>query len=467
MTLTTGRSSAASKSPVPPSSPPSAPPRVPPILRMGSAPRRPVRQVAARLGRMLRQSLSATPGRLRLCSALAVVACILYGLAAAQTFRSENDSLSRAESSAEQLLRVQALHTDLVRADAAAADGLLASGSGLAADQERYTSSISDAARQVAEAAHAGPDDGAQLAQLNSELFGYTKLVDSALAVTTNGAGSPSLADRAQALTVASQTLRTDALPILDSLATANQHRTEAAFDATAESRYWVGIMGVLALLTLLGVMTWVARRSHRLVNTPLLAAAGLVVITSVVAVTLVSSVARRVDTIHRHAYVVTTATSDARVHAFDARSSERLTLVTRASAPKNDPAWNAASAAVTADATRIDTLVGRGGTLAATWAAYVKAHEALPALDPSTAAGRSTASRSAADTSAGSANATFAAFDSASSVLLSTQAFRLEAGLSQSHLGLELLAVAALLLGLLAAGLSWWGVAIRLDEYR
>ncbi|MEP7018485.1 MAG: hypothetical protein ABI899_10760, partial [Actinomycetota bacterium] len=77
--------------------------------------------VAGRLGdatTFVRRAMSGTPGRLRILAALGIVVSLLFGVSAFSTFGSTNDALSRGEANTAQLVRIQAIHTNLVRADA-------------------------------------------------------------------------------------------------------------------------------------------------------------------------------------------------------------------------------------------------------------------------------------------------------------------------------------------------------------
>ena len=65
------------------------------------------------------------------------------------------------------------------------------------------------------------------------------------------------------------------------------------------------------------------------------------------------------------------------------------------------------------------------------------------------------------------SANATFDAFDTASSDLLAATADDASRRLAAPDGWLALAGAIGLLIGLLAAASSWWGVSQRLEEYR
>ena len=175
----------------------------------------------------LRRSLSGTPGRLRILALLAVAVSLIFAIGAFSTFGSADDALRRGGENAAQLVRIQAIHTNLVRADADATNAFLVGGLEPADQRADYTSSMAQASRLIAEAAKAQPADGPALGALNSSVLTYAGLIEQARA--TNRQALPV---GAQYLRVASSGLRSDALPILDALVKANDARVSAEFDA-------------------------------------------------------------------------------------------------------------------------------------------------------------------------------------------------------------------------------------------
>ncbi len=427
---------------------------------VGQGPRGPLGSATSRLRSLVRRGTEGTPGRLRLLAALAILVSLAFGLAAAQAFRAESQALDRAGANAQQLVRIQSIRTALVRADAGATNAFLVGGVEPVRDREQYSSSIADASRLVAQAAQAQPADGAALAALNTDVVTYASLVEQARANNRQG-----LPVGAQYLRSASQGLRTDALTVLENLVQANQARTAAEFDSTARAALWVVVFGILALVALIAIMVWIARRTHRLVNTPLTVATVVVLVTGLLAVLTLSSLSGQVRTVRQHSYAVTLAAATARIAAFDAKSNESLTLIARGSGAASEAAWNSSADVVTKQASTIDALVGDGSALADSWAPYARTHTRIRSLDDGGAWDQ--AVTLATGTSASSANATFQKFDTASAEVLSTASRDTATQLSRSHGWLPLLGLLALLLGLIAAALAWWGIALRLEEYR
>ena len=139
------------------------------------------RQVAAVVARV-REQMDGTPGRLRRAAVLAVLVALVFGVTGGQAFRLRADAISAARDDAAQLVRLQTIHTDLVRADASATNAFLVGGLEPAEQRAEYVEALDSAARLVSEAARAQPADADALGVLNAHLLEYSGLVESARA---------------------------------------------------------------------------------------------------------------------------------------------------------------------------------------------------------------------------------------------------------------------------------------------
>ena len=213
MTVTTTAPAPAPLSPPPP--PPLAPP-----------------SVAARVVGAIRSGLAGTPGRMRLLMALTAVASVVFGFAAAQGFAEASGALERADANTAQLVRLQAVHTNLVRADADATNAFLRGGLESAEQRQDYLDAVTQASRLIADAARAQPADNEALAALNTALIDYTGLIEQARA--NNRQGFPV---GAQYLRNASTNLRAEALPLLENLVKANEDRVSQERTSDTGSR--------------------------------------------------------------------------------------------------------------------------------------------------------------------------------------------------------------------------------------
>jgi hypothetical protein len=201
-----------------------------------------------------------------------------------------------------------------------------------------------------------------------------------------------------------------------------------------------------------------------------------LAVATAAVLVTLVAgsislgAISSRVDDVRNGSYAATLATATARIAAFDAKSNESLTLIARGSGSAFEKAWVSSSNIVTAqsaeasrlsdDAARLDA--ARMGEL---WRAYVKTHKEIRAADDGghwdVAVGQ------AIGKDPTSANAIFDAFDADSGAVLTSSSRAATDSLDSPRSWLPFASWLGLLVGVAAAASAWWGVSLRLEEYR
>lgn len=440
----TGRAASPPPSPLPPPPPPSVVPE--PAPEPGPS------RAAGRF--------QDTPGRMRLVTAVLVVAGLLVGLLAAQSFWSVDRALVRAGENAAQLVRLQEVQTRLVSADAGATNAFLVGGLEPADQRQDYDDAMAGAAEQLAYAARAQPADGEALAALNGVVQDYAATIQAARANNRQGLPVGSQYQRN-----ASAALRADALPLLEALGAANEARAEAEFGVAR--RDWLGLVTgcVVGLGALAAASVWLARRTHRYVNVPVAGSAVVVLLVLAAGALVLGSVAGAVGAVRAGSYAAARAVSDARIAAFDAKSNESLTLIARGSGAAFEEAWVDSAdttAARLADATGISA---SSADLEPAWNAYADLHRQIRALDDG---GEWEAAVAAATSRAdGSANAAFAAFDDASGERLARASEATSGELRSARSGLVLGGWLCLLAGGLAAVLAWWGLRQRIEEYR
>ena len=406
-----------------------------------------------------RRAMSGTPGRMRILALLTIAVSLIFAVAAFSTFGATDDALRRGGANTTQLVRIQAIHTNLVRADADATNAFLVGGLEPADQRADFTASLAQASQLIAEAAKAQPADGLALGALNSSVLTYASLIEQARA--TNRQAMPV---GAQYLRLASSGLRSDSLPILDALVKANDARVSAEFDGATRSAPLIAI-GVLALLVLIGGMVWLSLRTHRYLNAPLAAATAAVLVTLVVGSIALAAVASRVGEVRDGSYAATLATATARIAAFDAKSNESLTLIARGSGSAFEKAWVASSKVVTDQSAAAALLNRNAANLGALWTGYVKTHDQIRKFDDG---GQwDEAVKQAVGSGATSANATFDAFDAGSGAALTSSSTAAADSLDAPRIWLSFAAWIGLLVGIAAAVSAWWGVSLRLEEYR
>ena len=410
------------------------------------------------VGASVRAAMAGTPGRLRALAIVSVAATLLFGLAAGQAFRSADGALERAAANADQLVRIQAIQTNVVQADADATNAFLVGGLEPAAQRAHYTEAIATASGLIAQAAQHQPADGAALSALNQSLVTYTSQVEQARANNRQA-----LPIGSQYLRSASADLRADALPLLKNLGAANDARVTEEFDRAARASWWLVVAGLLALGVLVLSLVWLARRTRRYVNVPLAVAALVVLVTTVVGTLGLLAVKGNVDTTRDGVYAATLSTAQARIAGFDAKSNESLTLIARGSGAAFEKAWQASSDAVKAEISGLEATAP--GLTPLPWNGYATAHENIRKLDNDGDWEGAVALATGQDADSG--NATFAVFDTSSGDQLSALSGQTAQQLDDTGGWLPFAGVLGLLAGVIAALSAWWGVSLRLEEYR
>ena len=408
----------------------------------------------------LRAALAGTPGRLRGLAALTVLATLLFGLAAGQAFRAADGAIERAAANSDQLVRMQAIQTHVVQADADATNAFLVGGLEPPAQRADYTAAIASASQLIAEAAQHQPADGPALGALNQELVAYASEIEQARANNRQA-----LPVGAQYLKGASANLRSDALPLLKNLVDANNQRVAEEFDNASLALLWLVVAGLLTLLVLVLALVWLARRTRRYVNVPLAAAALIVLVTLVLGALGLTRVSNRVDAARDGVYAATLSTAQARIAAFDAKSNESLTLIARGSGSAFEKAWQASSAAVTAELSELGQNPASSGLAPLPWSDYTSVHKQIRTLDDS--GNWEGAVELATGTGQGTSNSAFGSFNTSSGEQLAGLSDQTAQQLDQARRWLPLGGALGVLAGVLAALGAWWGVSQRLEEYR
>ena len=388
-----------------------------------------------------------TPRQLRRVTTAVICLGILFGLTGLATFLLLTGSLQRAEASTAQLIRVQQIQTNLLRADASATNGFLVGGLEPPAQRAAYDEAITESSQLIAEASDAEPADRAALAALNVELIDYTENIE--LARANNRQGFPV---GAQYLRTASGGLRADALPILDNLVQANAERAESRMNAWIASLLVVVGIGVLA--TLVWIQVWLARRFKRRFNPGLAVATGIGALTLIASLITLGWTATRVDSIRTGTFADVRAAATARIEGNNAKSNESLTLIARGSGGAFEEAWNTSAA-------EVESSIGRFRDFQSIWQPYVDVHTQIRTLDDGGQWDQ--AVRLATTTS----NETFTTFDDSTAQLVSSASSATTDGLGGTLPWLVVGAILTTAAGIAMAVLGRRGVGQRLREYR
>ena len=413
--------------------------------------------LAARLAsasETIRHYLSGSPGRLRIVSAVAVLAAVTVALGGGASLRERSAALDEAKRSAAHLVLVQSVQVRLAQADADVTNSFLKFGLEPVGQRLDYITSIQNASRDLTVAANASAADAAALGQANAALTRYTGYIGSARANNRQG-----LPVGANYLTTASALLRSDVVPQLEKSAANDQARIDSAYSRAVHASWWLALVALLGLGVLFWAQYFLAQHSHRILNVPLASATVGLLVALVFAVGAMALAQSRANHVRNDGLANTTDLSRSRVSAFNAKSTESLTLINRGSGTTADPAWTASMKAATS------ALPSGSASAKSALAAYTDKHTEIRDLD---VGGKwDKAVEAATATGAGSANAAFQSYAQATEKTLKTEAATVTSGLDQAGNALLPAGILVVLLGLLAGIGAWWGISLRLDEYR
>ena len=412
-----------------------------------TAPARPApsgrREAAAR-------ALSGTPGRMRIAAALAVLGALIFGLLGGSAFQAWGSALDDARTNAAQLVRIQTIQNDLVKADATAATNYLTGGSKTVPNQALYDQAITEASRRLAQPSPSA--DTAALEQVVEGLTRYTALV--AQAQVNNRFG---LQVGAAYQRQAGEVLRSQIVPALEQVSAADQRRVSAAYDAANGATVRLIASAVVALVLLLGTQLWLARRTHRVINLPLAVATLAVLAATLGGWAALNNAAGVARTVASGSYASAVSMASARTAAFDAKAQEAFGLIARGNAKAVEDI--AVKRIATAEANLKAGKAADESTL--NFTAWVKAHGAVRAADDK---GSWVAARDLALTTS---TEVFNAFDQASKSELDGHAATVEGELGSARTSLIIMGWLVLACGLVAAGAAYTGFSQRLGEYR
>jgi hypothetical protein len=409
---------------------------------------------------LIADAFSGTPGRMRIYGAIAVAVCLVFGVVGFLFVRHLDDTLGAERAHAAQLVRIQAIRTSVVKADAAATNAFLVGGLEPAAVRQSYTDGINTAATSIAAASSAEPSDSATLQGVNKELATYTGLIEAARA--NNRQGFPI---GAAYLREASSSVENSVLPPLEQLANRERDRVNSA-STSAENTYTaIFWLLVAAVIVLVAIQIWLFRRTRRVLNTPLAAATLIVLVFGGIALGILASTMDKSNKAKDGPYAETVALATARINGFDAKSAESLTLIARGSGQAYEERFqNVVADAHNALAGLTNAQTGPGEiTTANDLNAYIAQHKVVRKDDD----GGNWDAAVALATGNGKANTAFATFDTASGDALNARAQQLSDDLAHARGLLLTLSWALLLAGVLAAFLARRGIARRLREYR
>ncbi|GAB3621971.1 hypothetical protein GCM10027418_00530 [Mariniluteicoccus endophyticus] len=397
-----------------------------------------------------------TPRALQILLVVSILTTLLFGAVATSQLFAASRAMNEATRHTAQLTRIQAIEANLLSADATATNAFLVGGLESSEQRNRYVTAMSEVARLIPEAGQAQPADQDVLRALNEEVVTYAAIMEQARANNRQGfpLGSAYLSD-------AGDHLRGRAMPLLDSLVSANDGRVRTTLE---RDRTAVAVVsGLIALLALLATMYVVAIRFRRILNVGLATALALVLVATLTATSSLASTQTAADRIQSGPLAIARAAGAARVHAYDAKAYESLTLIARSRGGENEALWALANLR----AKRAMKAIPNGqvrASLQRDWSSHVVSHRKIRELDSD---GRWDLARTAATgTGEGSSNATFIAFDRAATQAAATAGDDAVRQLGRLHTPLVWSAVLTVLMSLGAVVAAIAGINKRLKEY-
>jgi hypothetical protein len=394
---------------------------------------------------------------MRVLAFVAALVAAVVGLVGGMALWSAAGALQRADHNTAQVVRIQGIYADLVRADADGTNSFLVGGIEDPAKHADYDASMERVAKGIAAAAEAQPADSDALGVLNGKVQTYASTVEQARVYNRQG-----LPVGATYLSNASATLRSDILPIVKNLVDANKARADIEFDASSRLLTLI-LVGLGGLAVLVLVMIWLARRTHRYLNPSLFVGTLVVLAAMAVGIITLAGVGSQVQQVRTTDFLYTVKLADARTSAYDAKSNESLTLIARGSGSQYDAAWEQQSNSLL---TSLASLDGTNQTrLRSEWNAYVEAHKLIRQDD--TAGNWDAAVQKALDTSPNSANAKFTTFTNDADATLEKYRTDTQGSLLGPVVWVNVLGWVLLVMCVVASVLVLRGMSQRIEEYR
>lgn len=408
-----------------------------------------------------RGGLSRTPGKLRLAMALAILASLLIGAIGLIGGLRQSALLGAASERTDQIVSLLDARGSLVSADSTATNAFLVGGLEPAALRADYDAALHAGAVDLTLLAGRAVDSTGRLGDASGALASYAGLVEQARA--NNRQGFPV---GAAYLDQASRTLASDVLVPIDIVVVETADASAAAFN-TVRGMAGLGVVMLLGLGVLIGIQVWLARRTRRVLNPPMVAGTLVAGIAAVVGMVSFTSAANQATEVREGSYRATLATSQALSLVGEARSDEAFALIRRGNGASYEESFAVAVEQARADLERASTasptrVVPDPLTLLDEW---VAAHAEIRALDDGGDWDGAVALATSLDPDAPSAR--YTAFVEAATEQVAADSASTRTALGSARIGGALTGWTIAIAAVLCAVLSWRGLARRLEEYR
>jgi hypothetical protein len=407
------------------------------------------------LGRVLDRALAAfqgTPGRLRLIALGVIFGCLIAGFGGASALRQRSSALNDARSTTQHLVQLQRVQTNLLQAEAAITNTFLQGGLENSAQLATYYRSIDAATRELTLAAQAGPADATQLSGASTALARAAGLIEDARANNRQGNSVG-----VNYLTAATSRIDSDVIEPVARRVAADRASITSALDRSFAAEYWLVASTLLGAALLVGCQYLLARTTKRLINLPAATATAALAAVIVIAGIAMATVQGTASNTRRGAYADTVQIAAARVAGFQAKSIESLGLIARGSGATTEPTW-ARQILVAGE------LPAAAAAAADDLAAYQKLHAKIRSRDDAGDWEGAVAAAVSADPAA--ANAAFERYTAQTAQALEASSRAVTSGFTPGGL-LSSLAILLSVAGVATAIACWFGVSLRLGEYR
>lgn len=389
-----------------------------------------------------------SPAILTLVRNTAVLVCLVAAVISAAVMGWTHQGLGDIKVGTQQVLRLAAVKSGVLRADAIATNGLVQGTGEPAAATQEYQAALQEAGQLVVSASVGS--DQAELARLNGLLIQYGALLGGG-----HAAFGPDAASGLASMDEAGQMLRDQIIPILDALIASNQAQVDAA---RAANRYWAIPIAVVPVLVALWGSYVTATRTRRVLNlglvVALLAAIGL---WQVVDQNL-RDTGRMVDSARAGTLQTALLNAEAASAVADAKAWEGRMLLRPETAATNAANFDAAMALANKSVQALSDT-----TAAAQLASYQQAHDQLMAA----AVSGDAALIAAAAGQAGGVNDTFRDVSTTLRANAELAGVAIEQDMAAQQSSLVTAGVLALLLGMAGAIATAAGLGRRIKEYR
>jgi uncharacterized integral membrane protein len=260
----------------------------------------------------------------------------------------------------------------------------------------------------------------------------------------------------------ASDLMRAEVLPSLESLTESVDARVAASYESSETAGALLWLIGLAAVVVLVGAAAWLAQRTRRWLSLPLVIAIGVVVAGTVIAGGAMLYAEAQATDVRDGAYARSAQLSQARVDAFDAKSNESLGLINRGSGKTFEEGPGGFDELMQSAQ---DVLPAEPDALPASLAGYDAVHTDIRALDD---AGNWDGAVDLAVTDAPEgSNAAFGEFDQLSEDQLLAATEQVDDDLSTARQPLGVTRLLLVVAGIVAAMAAWEAFAVRLREYQ